>query len=103
MGENILIPNPTSGSDPSLFLVAWIPSPRGGGGCLPAFLEILGALSGITPRWGEAKSGLVFLGENICKQNFHLPLSSGLPDLVSTLAVLCYICGPQVVGSNSGR
>ena len=32
-----------------LFLVAWIPSPRGGGGCLPAFFEILGALSGINP------------------------------------------------------
>ena len=31
-----------------LFLVAWIPSPRGGG-CLPAFFEILGALSGIPP------------------------------------------------------
>ena len=28
---------------PSLFLVAWIPSPRGGG--VPAFLDILGALS----------------------------------------------------------
>ena len=57
---------------PSLFLVPWIPSPRGGG-CLPAFLEILGALSGITPppQWGQAKSGLGFFGKNICKQNFH--------------------------------
>ena len=29
--------------------------PQGGGGCLPAFFEILGALSGITPpppQWG---------------------------------------------------
>ena len=39
---------------PSLFLVAWIPSPRGGAG-LPAFFEILGALSGTPPLFPSSR------------------------------------------------
>ena len=89
----------------SLFLVAWIPSPGGGG--LPAFLEILGALSGITPPpppgGGRPRVGWDFLGEIFVSKIFILPLSNWLPDLVSTLAVLCYVCGLEVLGSNPER
>ena len=76
------------GPGPSLFLVAWIPSPPGGG-CLPAFFEILGALSGITPPppgGGGPRVGWDFLGKLFVSKIFILPLSSVLPDPASTLA-----------------
>ena len=77
-----------------------------GGGCLPAFLEILGALSGITlpppPGGGRPRVGWPFLGKIFVSKIFNLPLSSRLSDLVSTLAVLHDICSPEVAGSNPG-
>ena len=48
-------------------------------------------------------SGLGFLGKMFVSKFFIWPLSSGLLDLVSTLAVLCYICAPKNLGSNPGR
>ena len=78
-----------------------------GGGCLPAFLEILGALSGITPPphpgGGRPRVGWDFLGKIFVNKIFILSLSSGFSDPVSTLAALYYICGPEVLGSNLGR
>ena len=75
-----------------------------GGVCLPAFLEILGALSGITlpppPGGGRPRVGWPFLGKTFVSKIFILSLGSMSPDLVSTLAVLHYTCGPLVVGSN---
>ena len=89
----------------SLFLVAWIPSPRGGG-CLPAFFEFLGALSGTTlppPGGGRPRVGWDFWGKTFVTRIFMLPLSCAMPDLVSTLAVLQYICNMNVLGSNPGH
>ena len=97
---------PRSASGPSLFLVAWIPSPRGGG-CLPAFLEILGALSGITLPpplgGGRPRVGWHFWGKIFVSKIFILSLSSVFPDPVSTLAVVYCTCGPEVLDSNPGR
>ena len=80
--------------------------PRGRG-CLPAFLKILGALSGITPPpppgGGRPRVGWDFLGKIFVNKIFIFPLSGGLPDLFSTLAVVRYICGPEVLGWNPGR
>ena len=78
--------------------------PQGRGACLP-FFEILGAISGITsppPGGGRPRVGWDFLGKIFVTKIFISPLSSGLPDLVSTLAVLYYICNPGVLGSNLG-
>ena len=80
--------------------------PQGGGGGLPAFLEILGALSGITPPppgGGRPRVGWDFLGKIFVSKIFILPLSIWLPDPVSTLAVVWSMCGPDVLGSNPGR
>ena len=77
-----------------------------GGGCLPAFLEILGALSGITPPppvgVGQEWVG-VFLGKIFVSKIFILSLSSVFPDPVGTLAALHYTCGLEVLGSNPWR
>ena len=83
-----------------------LPQGGGGGACLP-FLEILGALSGITlpppPGGGRPRVGWHFLGKIFVSKIFILSLSSVFPDLVSTLAVLYYTCGPEVLGTNPGR
>ena len=46
--------------------------------------------------------GWPFWGTIFVSKIFILPLSSGWPDLVSTLAVLHCTCVLQVVGSNPG-
>ena len=82
------------------------PPPGGGGAaCLP-FLKcwVPSAESPPPPAGGgRPRVGWDFLGKIFVSKIFILPLSSGLPDLVSTLAVLCYICDPDVLGSKLGR
>ena len=55
------------------------------------------------PGGGRPRVGWDFLGKIFVSKIFILPLSSGLPDVASTLAVLCHICDPEIRGSNSGR
>ena len=83
---------------PSLFLVAWIPSPRGGGGaCLP-FLKFW--VPPPPPGGGRPRVGWDFWGKTFVTKILISPLSSGLPELVSTPVVHCYTNNPGVLGSN---
>ena len=91
--------------DQAFFLWLGHPPP-GGGGCLPAFLEILGALSGITlppPLWGRPRVGWHFLGKIIVSKIFIVCLRHVLPDPVRTLVVIYYASGPEILGWNPKR
>ena len=54
------------------------------------------------PGGGRPRVGWPFLGKIFLSKISILSLSSVLPDLVSTLAVLHCPCGSEVVGSNPG-
>ena len=77
--------------------------PQGGGACLPFWkFWVPSAESPPPPGGGRPKVGWHFWGKIFVNKIFILPLSSGLPDLVSALVVLQYPCGAVVVGSNPG-
>ena len=81
---------------------SWFGYPSRGGGGLPAFFEILGALSGIPPPplvGVRPRVGWVLLGK---KYRTKISISSRLPDSTSTIVVECCICDRKVPGSIRG-